>query len=474
MPTSAVQQSMLTRGEVRVRNRRVFAVIGTIAAAAMIAAGCGDDDGGGNGGDGAGFDGTLKVGAIAPLTGSLDAFGGAGEAAVELAVAQANDALEAAGLDGKVEAIVEDGQSTESQAATSAAEKLVRTDDVSCIVGEWASGSTEAVAESVTIDEGIPLISPASTAGSITDLDGVYRVVPSDNLQADVLAAAIADDLGGKGTVSVAALNNTYGTGLAEAFTKAATDAGLTVNDPVLIAEAAKQLDTEAGTLVEGSPDAFVVIAYPGEWTVLGPALARTGKWDAAKTWGTDGLRDEGLAGEKANAGMRGTAPATDETSELATAFQDLWDEEVDVDRALFDSGNFDATLLCVLAAVKAGSTDPGDIGDALQDVSGPGGDEADFRDLESAFTMLADGDDIDFQGVTGPIDFDENGDVTAASYDVWTFEGGKLATTETVELGGHSEGDSMEKMEGDDSMEGDDAMSDDEMEKMDDGDAES
>ncbi len=453
--------------------RRVFAVIGTIAAAAMIAAGCGDDnDSGGSGGDGNGFDGTLTVGAIAPLTGSLDAFGGAGEAAVELAAALADEALEAAGLDGTVEVVVEDGQSTDSNAATTAAEKLVRTDDVSCIVGEWASGSTEAVAESVTIDEGIPLISPASTAGSITELDGVYRVVPSDNLQADVLASAIADDLGGEGTVSVAALNNTYGTGLAEAFTAAATDAGLTVNEPVLIAEAAKQLDTEAGNLVEGSPDAFVVIAYPGEWTVLGPALARTGDWDAAKTWGTDGLRDEGLAGEAANSGMRGTAPATDESSELATAFQELWDEEVDVDRALFDNGNFDATMLCILAAVKAGSTDPGDIADALQDVSGPGGEEVDFRDLESAFEMLADGDDIDFQGVTGPIDFDDNGDVTAASYDVWAFDGGELTTTDTIVLGGGDEGDSSEKME--DGDHSDDAMSDDEMEKMEDEDSES
>lgn len=440
--------------------RRIFAVVGTIAAAALIAAGCGDDDGDGGGGDGgSGFGGTLTIGAIAPLTGSLDAFGGAGEAAVELAAEQANAALEEAGLDGTVEVVVEDGQSTDSAAATSAAEKLVRTDDVSCIVGEWASGSTQAVAEGVTIDEGVALISPASTAGAITDLDGVFRTVPSDNLQAGVLADAIAEDLKGEGTVSVAALNNTYGAGLAEAFTAAAEDAGLTVNDPVLIAEGAEKLDTEAGNLVQGNPDAWVIIAYPGEWTVLGPALARTGDWDPAKTWGTDGLRDDGLAEADANAGMRGTAPATDETSELATSFDELWNEEVDgVERALFDSGNFDATLLCVMAALRAGSTDPADIADELAAVSGPDGDEVDFRDLASAFEMLADGDDVDYQGVTGPVDWDDNGDITAADYDVWSFADGAVTTLDSISLGGDDEGDSSDKMEDgedhDDSME--------------------
>jgi ABC-type branched-subunit amino acid transport system substrate-binding protein len=425
----------------------MFAVVGTIAAAATIAAGCGGDDNGtGNGNGEGGFSGTLTIGAIAPLTGSLDAFGGAGEAAVELAASIANDALDDAGMDGRVEVVVEDGQSTDSAAATSAAEKLVRTDNVGCIIGEWASGSTEAVAESVTIDEGVPLISPASTAGAITDLENVYRTVPSDNLQAEVLAQAIADDLGDEGgTISVAALNNTYGEGLASAFEEAATALNLEVNEPVLIAEGADQLDTEAGNLTAGDPDAFVVIAYPGEWQVLGPALARTGNWSADRTWGTDGLRDEGLAGDDNNDGMRGTAPATDETSDIANAFQSAWDDGTDEDRALFDSGNFDAAMLCILAAVKAGSTDAADIADELQAVSGPGGDEVTFEDLSSAFETLADGGEVNYEGVTGAIDWDENGDVTAASYDVWSFTGGSISTDETINLGTDDDGDDVD-----------------------------
>ena len=120
----------------------------------------------------------MKVGAIVPLTGDLQSFGEAGNAALELATEVANDALAEAGYKGKVELLVEDGE-TKEDAAIAAAEKLVG-EDVSCIIGDWASSSTEAVAQSVTIDEGVPLISPASTAGSITTLedDGTVRPRP--------------------------------------------------------------------------------------------------------------------------------------------------------------------------------------------------------------------------------------------------------------------------------------------------------
>ncbi|MEO6867478.1 MAG: ABC transporter substrate-binding protein, partial [Gaiellales bacterium] len=217
------------KGTLNVMKRRVFATLGTISAAALIAAGCGGDSDKGDDKK-ADFDGSIKVGAIVPLTGDLQQFGGAGAAALELATKVANDGLKEAGYSGKVELIVEDGK-TEEAAGRSAAEKLVN-EDVSCIIGEWASSSTLAVAQSVTIDEGVPLISPASTAGDLTTLDDdglVFRTVPSDNLQARVLAEAMAEEIGEGGTVTVAARNNAYGAGLAAAFEEAGKELGLEV-----------------------------------------------------------------------------------------------------------------------------------------------------------------------------------------------------------------------------------------------------
>lgn len=431
----------------------MFAVVGTVAAAALIAAGCGSDDDGGSGGSGGSneFDGSMKVGAIVPLTGDLQAFGEAGEAALQLATEVANDAIKEAGFDGEVELVVEDGE-TREDAATSAAEQLVN-QDVSCIVGDWASSSTQAVAQSVTIDEGVPLISPASTAGAITTLDDdgtVFRTVPSDNLQAEVLAQAISEDLGGQGTVRVAARNNAYGSGLASAFVEAGEGAGLTVDEPILMDPDAPRAAAEASEITAGDePDAFLIIDYPDAFLKLGPELVKTGKWDPAKTWGSDGMRDETLpktGGEELTEGMRGTAP-TSEEAPAADAFNTLWNEGGDrPERQTYDADNFDAVMACVLAAFAAGSADPSDVAEELTNVSGEG-EKYTYENLAEAIEAAANGDDVDYEGAASPLDWDENGDPASAFYEIWSYQDGKLTSLETVPFSdeGGSDGASTE-----------------------------
>lgn len=422
--------------------RRAWSFVGSVAVAALIATGCGNDDKGGNGsGDGGGgdkksFDGSMKIGAIVPLTGDLQQFGETGNAALELAVEQVNDAYEAAGYDGEVELVVEDGE-TKEDAAKSAAEKLVN-EEVSCIVGDWASSSTLAVAQSVTIDEGIPLISPASTAGELTELDDdglVYRTVPSDNLQAEVLASAMAEDLGDGGTVTVAARNNTYGSGLAEAFETAATEAGLEVREPILMDPDAPRAQSEAQDITSEDADAYLIVDYPDAFLKLGPELVKTGDWDPAKTWGSDGMRSETLptgANRAFTEGMRGTAPTSDEAP-AAEAFDTLWNEDTErPERQTYDADNFDAVMACVLAAAAAGSSDPADVAKELTDVSG-GGEKYTFENLSDALQAAKDGDDIDYEGAASPLDWDDNGDPAAAFYEIWQYTGGKLTTVETV-----------------------------------------
>jgi len=54
--------------------------------------------------------------------------------------------------------------------------------------------------------------------------------------------------------------------------------------------------------------------------------------------------------------------------------------------------------------------------------VSAPPGDKFTFLELPDAIRALQEGRDIDFDGVTGPIDWDDNGDPTTATYEVWTY----------------------------------------------------
>jgi hypothetical protein len=104
--------------------------------------------------------------------------------------------------------------------------------------------------------------------------------------------------------------------------------------------------------------------------------------------------------------------------SDAAAAFDQRFaqSDPKDIGRGPYDAQNFDAVILCYLAAVAAGSTDGADMAETLGDVSGPPGDEFTWEQLPDAVDTLEDGDDIDYVGASGEIDLDKVGDPTAAT----------------------------------------------------------
>jgi ABC-type branched-subunit amino acid transport system substrate-binding protein len=416
------------------RGRKLFAVAGAVAALSLGAAACGDDSSSSSGGGGESLD--LVIGASLPLSGALADYGPPGEKAANLAVDQINAAAKEAGADHSVELVSEDnGGGDDPQAAVQAARKLVSSDGASCLAGAWASSDTIPTAESVTIPEEVPLISPSSTSDEITDLDDnglVFRTPPADINQGPTLADAVAEDLGGAEgmTVNIAGRNDSYGKGLATVFRDAWEGQGGTIGEEVLYDPKLPSYDTEADQITGNDPDAIVIFDFPETYAKVGPALVRTGNFDTSIAWVTDGLKSSELAdaaGADAVDGMRGTAPGSPDAGDASEAFDKLYNssDPADVKRQTFDSQNFDAVMLCYLAAVAAGSTDGADIAEHIQDVSGPGGDKYTFEQLPEAIKALQNGDDIDYEGASGPIDLDDNGDPTAGVYDIFEFKNG-------------------------------------------------
>jgi len=399
-----------------------------------LAACGGDDDNGDGGGGDANVD--LTIGDSIPLTGDLSDFGPPGQKASDLAVSVITQAIQQAGVGGSVKVVHEDNE-TSPQAAVQAARKLVDSDGASCITGAWASSDTIPTAQSVSIPDGVLQISPASTSDEITDLDDdglVNRTSPPDSFQGPTLANTVDAALGGASgkTVNIGARNDSYGTGLAGTFGDAWKDLGGSVGQQVIYDPEQPSYDSEAGQITSGNPDAIVIIDFPETFAKVGPALQRTGNWDPAKGWFTDGLAS-GDVPESVDAqvitGMRGTAPGSPDKGEASTAFDDLYtsSDPKDVDRQVFDTQNFDATILCYLAAVAAGSTDGEDMADKLVDVSAPPGTPYTWEQLPEAIKALQNGDDIDYQGASGAIDMDDAGDATAGVYDIYTFKGATL-----------------------------------------------
>jgi branched-chain amino acid transport system substrate-binding protein len=419
------------------RLNRLALIALAIGALSLAISACGGDDDDDDGGGGGETSLDLVIGDSVPLSGDLADFGPPGEKAADLAVQEINAAIEEAGADHTVELVHEDnGGGSDPQAAVQAARKLVSSDGASCIAGAWASSDTIPTAESVAIPEEVLLISPASTADEITGLDDdglVNRTAPPDAFQGPTLSTYLVEEaLGGAEgmTVNIGARNDAYGTGLIDTFGSAWEEAGGEIGAEVAYDIDLPNYDSEAEEILAGNPDAVVIFDFPETYNKVGPALVRTGDFDPSKTFFTDGLVSGSLAesaGADAVNGVQATAPGVPDDDQSSQAFDDLFtsSEPKNVDRQTFDAQNFDAVILCYLAAVAAGSTEGPDMAEVIQDVSGPGGDQYTWEQLPEAIEALQNGDDIDYQGASGPLDLDDAGDATAGVYDLYEYKDG-------------------------------------------------
>ena len=175
-----------------------------------------------------------------------------------------------------------------------------------------------------------------------------------------------------------------------------------------------------------------MIIDFPETYEKVGPALVRTGEWDPKKTFITDGLASSDLPEERGPRGDRGHAR---HRSGLARQRRGRRRRSTSCtrtrrgpERQTFDAQNFDAVILCYLAAVAAGSTDGAGHGGRAA-----GRHRAARRQVHLGAAAATrsrrsqNGDDIDYEGASGPIDLDEDGDPTAGVYDLVRFRDGKL-----------------------------------------------
>ena len=420
---------------------RVMLLVVSVAGVSLALASCG---GGGGGGGETSLD--VTIGDSVPLSGGLADFGPPGEKAADVAIDVINDSIEESGVDHTVNIVHEDNcGGDDQQCAVQAARKMVQSDDASCIAGAWASADTIPTAESVAIPEEVLLISPASTSDEITGLDDdglINRTAPPDSFQGPTLSEFLVEKAlkGAKGkTINIGARNDAYGTGLADTFSAAWEEAGGKIGERVDYDIKLPNYDTEAEQLVSGNPDGLVIVDFPETYNKVGPALVRAG-FDPGKTFVTDGLISSDLAesaGEDAVNGLRGTAPGVPDGDPSEEAFDKLYTAAApkDVDRQTFDAQNFDAVVLCYLAAVAAGSTEGADMAAEVQDISAPGGTKYTFEQLPEAVEALQNGDDIDYQGASGPIDMNDSGDATSGVYDLYEFKGGAPEPVDEIKV---------------------------------------
>ena len=173
-------------------------------------------------------DGTITLGMIGPLTGSVAVYGTHIENGVKLAIEEINAAGGVTLSDGAHQLAVEtkddQGDATECVNAMNA----LISDGIQLIVGSATSGCTSAIT-SIANSEGVVMITPSGTADSLTTaMDYVFRTCFRDSFQGE-LAAQYALDEGYTKVGVVYCSADTYSAGLRDAFIAACADRGLDV-----------------------------------------------------------------------------------------------------------------------------------------------------------------------------------------------------------------------------------------------------
>jgi ABC-type branched-subunit amino acid transport system substrate-binding protein len=379
----------------------------------------------------------LIIGHLNALTGSLSYFGVSHGNAADLAASHIN---RAGGVQGGAVVIINRDTGVNPVQGVDSARALVDVENVAAIVGALASGVTIPVATSVTAPNQVPQISHSSTAPSITALDDddfLFRTTVSDAAQGVVLGR-LAWEQGYK-TAGIMYINNAYGQGLAERFTETFTELGGTVMASVPHEDSQPTFTSELEKATEGNPDVLVTMSYPGQAEIY---LREALEGDYADTFlFVDGVKSDdmisAIGGGRLD-GTLGTAPGSPDNPDRR-AFYNAYTLTfgVEAPQEPYLAETYDAVVLISLAAAKAGTTtDSVAIRDALRDVANPPGEIVGpgAGGIQKALLLIAEGKDINYEGASGPVDFDEHGDVSGP-IEIWTVEGDAVKTTGRFEL---------------------------------------
>ena len=376
----------------------------------------------------------ITVGLVMELTGPAGQYGQAGAKSVEMAFRDINDA--GGVIDGcKLLTDTRDSQS-QGNVAVDVAAQLVQVKKVPALIGGIISSVSIPILTSVTGPAKVVQVSPASSSPTLTALgregktNGVFfRTITSDALQG-VAAAKYALDQGFK-KLSIIHVNNDFGVNMVNEFSKAYKALGGEIVSVTPYNEKQPSYQAEVTAAMPGSPDGLYLISYP----VDGATIAR--QWisqgGVAKFLLNDGMNSPEFiknVGAKYLDDAYGTSsgtnptPSTDYFMKNYKEFSGIEPTNPAADRA------YDAGAIVGLAIAQAGKADPAAIKDAINKVLDPKGEviHAGKDEFAKALKLIKDGKPIKYEGVIGPVSFDQYGDITGP-FRLWRIQKGEVTT---------------------------------------------
>lgn len=402
-------------------NWKWLGVVALAMAALLVFSACGDDDDDDDeetpagattapAGDGE----ALKIGVLMSFTGALSDFG---EPIFNGAQLAADEINAAGGVNGEPIELVRGDDGTNPDTGVTEATRMVEVEGVSAIVGALSSGVSLQVAENVTGPAGVVQISPASTSPGISDADDddfLFRTTISDAAQGLLMSNLLGEE--GLDNVCTMYINNAYGQGLTEAL-----DENF---DGTIVAQVPHEdgLSSYSSELAQcGDASVLAALSYPETAGIYLREAVEASQFENYVF--SDGTKSDAMLaqlGWENFDGAKGTSPSSLPTEGVEPFNQRYQDEYGELPPRPYIKEAYDAIYVIALAAQAAGSNDGAAIQSKLREVANDDGDDTQADPGEEGFAAavaaLDAGENINYEGVVGPIEFDDAGDPTVGA----------------------------------------------------------
>jgi branched-chain amino acid transport system substrate-binding protein len=344
----------------------------------------------------------VKIGHVAPLTGSIAHLGKDNENGARMAVDDINAAggIKLGDKTIKLELVAEDDKADPKE-GTLAAQKLVDA-GVVAVVGHLNSGVT-IPASKIYADANVTQISPSATNPKYTEqgFKTAFRDVANDNQQGGVLGNYIANEMKAK-TLAIIDDRTAYGQGLADVVENTAKEKGVKIVAREFTNDKATDFNAILTKIRATKPD---VIMYGGMDAVAGP-MAKQMKQLGIKAplVGGDGACSPEfikLAGDAANILTCSMAGEAVEKLAKGEDFKQKYKAKFGSEVQVYAPYAYDAVMVIADAIKRAGKADRASITAAMPATN--------------------------YAGITGQIAFDEKGDIKNGAISMFKVKDGKL-----------------------------------------------
>jgi branched-chain amino acid transport system substrate-binding protein len=366
---------------------------------------------------------TTKIGAVLPT--SVD-WGRPIAETAQFAVELYNESGGVKGCD--IDMVLRDSQ-TDPKIGVDAAKALVDLDKVPVLIGAVSSGVSMPILTSVTVPSGVMQMSCCSSSTAFTDVaregktKGLwFRTFATTRNQA-AIAAKLIQERGYK-SVGIFYKNDDWGQDIGKLVAADLATLGIEVTTSAAINDAQPSYRAEVTEVLKTKPEAIYLALYPAEGIALVRewiALGGTQKFVAANSLKSDEFRDGvGMQYLQDLVGHDAAPPRTESASTFVDMYKEKFDSEPNGPGL---PNSFDAVMIALLAMDAAPELTGTAIAAQVGRVTDPSGTPIfpDVEGLMQARELLADGKTISYQGATGAVVFDANGDVSAPAL-AWRF----------------------------------------------------